>query len=136
MAHDELPLKPIEDKPRKERTPAPAALALAAPWLGAITLILSIAIFLVPGSRDPQAELAHARPYSPADRVLLVAVYTSVVAIFVPILIFWQMRTQPRPLSEPLAAQRLQAFVGLALSIIGVIIIYTGVALRGPGGHL
>jgi len=135
MARDDLPLKPIEDKPRKERNPAPAWVALAAPWLGLLTSILSIVIFLVPGSRDPRAELTHARPYSAADWVLMIAIYTSVVAVFVGLVVLWQMRTQPRPLSTPLASQRLQAIVGLILAAIGIAIIYIGVALRGPGGH-
>jgi hypothetical protein len=136
MPHEELPLKPIADKPKKERTPAPAWVALSAPWLGLLTLILSITIFLVPGSRDPRAELTHARPYSPADVVLTIADYASVLAVFVGIVVIWQMRTQPRPLSVPLAAQRLQAIVGLVLAGIAIAIIYIGVALRGPGGHL
>ena len=136
MAHDELPLKPMADKPRKERNPAPAWVALAAPWLGLLTVILSILIFLVPGSRDPRAELTHARPYAAADWVLMIAIYTSVVAAFVGLVVWWQMRTQPRPLSAPLAAQRLQAMVGLILAAIGIVIIYIGVALRGPGGRL
>ncbi|HEV8379460.1 MAG TPA: hypothetical protein VGQ99_04910 [Tepidisphaeraceae bacterium] len=136
MARDDLPLKPIEDKPRKERTPAPPWVALASPWLGLATLILSILIFLVPGSRDPRAELSHARPYSAADWILMIAIYTSVVAVFVGLVVLWQMRTQPRPLSTPLAAQRLQALVGLVLAGIGVAVIYAGVAIRGPGGHL
>ncbi|HEV8290454.1 MAG TPA: hypothetical protein VGP94_00960 [Tepidisphaeraceae bacterium] len=136
MPHDELPLKPVADKLKKERNPAPAWVALAAPWLGLLTLILSIVIFLVPGSRDPRAELTHARPYSAADWVLMIAIYTSVVAVFVGLLVLWQMRTQPRPLSTPLAAQRLQVIVGLILAGVGIAIIYIGVALRGPGGHL
>jgi len=136
MGLEKLPLEPIDDPPRKQCTPAPAWVALAAPWLGLASLILAIVIFLVPGSRDPRAELSHAQPYSPADRVLLVAIYTSVVAVFIPLVIFWQMRTQPRPLSPPLAAQRLQAIVGLILALAGIAVIYVGVAIRGPGGHL
>src|SRR2546430_15968336 len=103
MPHDELPLKPIVDKLKKERNPAPAWVALASPWLGLLTLILSILIFIVPGSRDPRAELTHARPYSAADWVLMIAIYTSVVAVFIGLAVLWQMRTQPRPLSAPLA---------------------------------
>jgi hypothetical protein len=136
MAEDELPLKPAEPRPRKQVTPAPAWVALAAPWLGLITLILSIVTFIVPGSRDPQGELMHARPYSTADIVLPVALYIAVAAIFIGLLVLWQMRTQPRPLSAPLAAQQLQAMVGLVLAAIGVTIVYIGVALRGPGGQL
>jgi len=136
MSPDKLPLKPVADKPKKERNPAPAWVALASPWLGLLTLILSIVIFIVPGSRDPRAELTHARPYSAADWVLMIADYTSVVAVFVGIVVIWQMRTQPRPLAAPLAAQRMQAIVGLVLAGIGIAIIYMGVALRGPGGHV
>lgn len=127
MTHDELPLKPIEDKRKKERNPAPAWVALASPWLGLLTLILSIAIFLVPGSRDPRAEVTHQRPWSAADIVVTIAEYTSVVAVFVGLVVIWQMRTQPRPLSAPLAAQKLQAIVGLILAFIGVAIIYVGI---------
>src|SRR4051812_37094762 len=127
MARDELPLKPIEDKPKSEPNPAPAWLALASPWLGLLTLILSIAVFLVPASRDPQAEFMHQRPWSPADIVVTIAEYTAVVAVFVGLVVIWQMRTQPRPLSVPLAAQKLQAIVGLVLSFLGVVIIYVGV---------
>jgi hypothetical protein len=127
MSYDELPLKPVADKPKKERTPAPAWVALAAPWLGLLTLVLSIIVFIVPGSRDPRAELTHQRPWSAADIVLTIADYTAVFAVFVGLVVIWQMRTQPRPLSAPLAAQRLQAIVGLILAFIGVAIIYVGI---------
>jgi len=127
MPHDELPLKPIVDKPKKERHPAPAWVALAAPWLGLLTLILSIVVFIVPGSRDPRAEFTHQRPWSAADIVVTVAEYTSVLAVFVGLVVLWQMRTQPRPISAPLAAQRMQAIVGLVLSFIGVAIVYVGI---------
>ena len=120
-------LKSVSDKPKKERTPAPAWLALASPWLGLLTLILSITTFLVPGSRDPRAEFTHQRPWSPADIVVTIAEYTSVLAVFVGLVVIWQMRTQPRPLSAPLAAQKLQAIVGLILAFIGVTIIYVGI---------
>jgi hypothetical protein len=50
----------------------------------------------------------------------------AVLAVFVGLLVILQMRTQQRPLSAPLAAQRLQAIVGLVLSAIGVAIIYVG----------
>jgi hypothetical protein len=135
MAYEELPLKPVADKPKKERNPAPAWLALAAPWLGLLTLFLSIATFIVPGSRDPRAEFTHATPYSPADWLVMIGLYTSVVAVFIGLLVIWQIRTQPRPLSAPLAAQRLQAIVGLVLAGLGIAIIYIGV-LSGPGRRL
>jgi hypothetical protein len=127
MPHDELPLKPIDDTPKKERAPAPAWVALAAPWLGLLTLLLSITVFLVPGSRDARAEFTHQRPWSAADVVVTIAEYLSVVAVFVGLVVIWQMRTQPRPLSAPLAAQKLQAVVGLVLSFVGVAIIYVGI---------
>lgn len=127
MPHDELPLKPIVEKPKKERHPAPAWVALASPWLGVLTLVLSIVIFIVPGSRDPQAEFMHQRPWSAADVMVTIASYISVLAVFVGLVVIWQMRTQPRPLSAPLAAQRLQAIVGLVLSFAGVAIIYVGI---------
>ena len=127
MPHEELPLKPVADEPKKDRNPAPAWVALAAPWLGLLTLILSIIVFLVPGSRDPQAEFMHQRPWSAADVVVTIAEYTSVLAVFVGFVVIWQMRTQPRPLSAPLAAQKMQAIVGLVLSFIGVVIIYVGI---------
>jgi len=41
--------------------------------------------------------------------------------------VIWQMRTQPRPLSAPLAAQKLQAIAGLVLAFIGVVIMYVGI---------
>jgi len=129
MPHDELPLKPIVDRPKKEPIPAPAWVALASPWLGLLTLILSIVVFLVPGSRDPHAEFTHQRPWSAADIVVTIAEYTSVLAVFVGLVVIWQMRTQPRPLSAPLAAQKLQAIVGLILSFIGIAIIYVGILL-------
>jgi hypothetical protein len=132
--------------------------ALAAPWLGLSTLILSVLVFFVPGSRDPRAEQSHAQPYSAADYLVLIALYLSAVAVFIPLVIFWQMRTQPRPLSPPLAAQRVQAIAGLALALIGIVTIYIGIlrfqaiaallfaaasvavicialAMRGPGAH-
>jgi hypothetical protein len=127
MPHDELPLKPVADEPRRERSPAPAWVALAAPWLGLLTLILSIIVFIVPASRDPQAEFTHQRPWSPADVVVTIAEYTAVVAVFVGLVVIWQMRTQLRPLSAPLAAQRLQAIFGLVLSFIGIAIVYVGI---------
>ena len=126
MPQDELPLRPVEDMPKKERTPAPAWVALAAPWLGLLTVILAITVFVVPGSRDPRAEVTHQRPWSAADVVVTVAEYMAVLAVFLALLVILQMRSQPRPLSAPLAAQRLQAIVGLVLSAIGVAIIYIG----------
>jgi hypothetical protein len=127
MRRDELPLKPVADNPTRERDPAPAWVALAAPWLGLLTLSLSIIVFIVPGSRDPQAEFTHQRPWSAADIVVTIAEYTSVLAVFVGLVVIWQMRTQPRPLSAPLVAQQLQAIVGMVLSSIGVAIIYVGI---------
>ena len=84
------------------------------------------------GSRDPRAELSHTQPYSAADLMVPIALYMAAIAVFIPLVIFWQMRTQPRPLLAPLAAQRLQAIVGMSLAIIGIAIVYFGVA-QHPG---
>ena len=73
------------------------------------------------------AGLGAARP----DVVALAAPFT--VALFLGIVVLWQMRKEPRPLPDALANQRLQARVGIALSLLGAAIIYTWVAFRGPG---
>lgn len=123
-----LPLRGLDDpKPAVKpiaATPAPAWVALLAAWLGLVTLLAAGALPLLPGSRNPRAELVHARPYSTADRWLPVPVYLSVTAIFIGCIVLWQMRKEARPLADALLAQRLQAYVGIALAVIGVIIIY------------
>jgi hypothetical protein len=125
VARDELPLKPPPDeKPKPRPTPAPAWVALLAAWLGLITFAASIVLLCLPGSRNPRAELEHARPYSLADRFFPVPVYLSVAALFVGIIVFWQMRREPRPLPQAMVAQRLQAAVGIVLALLGIAIFY------------
>jgi hypothetical protein len=111
---------------------APAWVALLAAWLGLAKLVASIVFVFLPGSRDPRAELTHQQPYSLADRFLPVPIYGITVALFVGIVVLWQMRREPRPLPDGLVRQRVQAWVGIILSLLGAMIIYTNVALRGP----
>jgi hypothetical protein len=118
--------------PSRMPTPAPAWLALLAPWLGLAVLVGSIVFVLLPGSADPVAELKHARDYSPADKFLPLPIYGAALALFVGIVVLWQMRKEPRPLAAPLVAQRVQAWVGIGLTLAGVVVIYGWVALRGP----
>lgn len=128
---DELPLRPPElDVPRP--TPAPPWVGLLAAWLGLIMLIAAIAFPFLPGSRDPRAELERAEPYSFADKFLPIPMYGVTVALFLGIVVLWQMRKEPRPLPQPLVAQRVQAWTGIALALIATIILYVFVALRGP----
>jgi hypothetical protein len=122
--------------PEKKVTPAPAWVALLAAWAGLLMLILSIVFTLLPGSVNPRQELEHARRYSVADRFLPLPIYGIAVALFLGIVVLWQMRKEPRPLSDALAAQRVQAWVGIVLSLLGAVVIYVWVALRGPGAGL
>jgi hypothetical protein len=78
--------------------------------------------------------LEHAEPYSPADRFLPVPIYASAVAMFLGIVVLWQMRKEPRPLPAALVNQRVQAYVGIALAILAAAVVYIHVALRGPRG--
>ena len=127
---DDLPrLNP--DPPPRPRL-APAWVALVAAWLGLITLIASVAFPFLPGTRDPRAELQHLRPYSFADKFLPFPIYLCVVALFLGIVVLWQMRREPRPLENAMIAQRTQAWAGIVLSLLGAAIIYIYVALRGP----
>jgi len=129
---NDRPLPPLNpDMPARPRL-APAWVALLSAWLGLLTLLAAIAFPLLPGSRDPRAELEHLRPYSFADKFLPFPIYGSVVAMFLGIVVLWQMRREPRPLAGALAAQRVQAWVGIVLALLGAAIIYTAVALRGP----
>jgi hypothetical protein len=130
---DELPLKPAEDRIPPRPTPAPPLLALLAPWAGLLALVLALVLPFVPGTRDPVAELTHARPYSPADRFIAVAIYVPPIAIFLGIIVLWQMRKEPRPLPDALLAQRVQAKFGIGLALLASFIIYLYVALHGPG---
>ena len=126
-----LPLKPPDPEPPRP-TPAPPWVALLTAWLGLIVLIAAIVFPFLPGSRDPRAELEHAKPYSFADRFLPVPMYGITVALFLGIVVLWQMRKEPRPLPNAMVAQRVQAYVGIALALIATVILYVYVALRGP----
>ena len=127
------PIKPPEsfDPPRLP-TPAPAWVAFSAAWLGLIVLIAAIVFLFLPGTKDPVAELEHLKTYSLADRFLLLPMYGVAVVLFLGCTVFWQMRRHPRPLPEPMVMQRVQAWIGIALAIIAMIILYTHVALHGP----
>ena len=128
-----LPLRPPEPyTPPARPTPAPPWVALLTAWLGLIMLIAAIAFPFLPGSRNPQAELEHLRPYAFADRFIPLPIYASVIAMFLGIVVLWQMRREPRPLPDALVAQRVQAWVGIVLALLSAVVIYTWVALRGP----
>jgi hypothetical protein len=131
MPKPDPPLTPDLDPPPPPRL-APAWVALLSAWLGLLTLIASAAVPFLPGSRDPRAELQNLRPYSVADKFIPIPIYASVVAIFLGIIVLWQMRREPRPLPDALISQRIQAYVGIGLAVLGVVIIYLHVALRGP----
>ena len=128
-ADDLPPLNP--DPPPRPRL-APPWVALAAAWLGLLTLVASAIVPFLPGSRDPRAELQHLRPYSFADKFIPFPLYACTVALFLGIIVLWQMRREPRPLPAPLVAQRIQACVAIVLALLGAAIIYLHVALRGP----
>jgi hypothetical protein len=125
-----LPLKPPEP-PRKPAL-APAWAALLAVWMGVIVLIASVVFIFLPGARDPRGELEHRVPFSLADRFLPVPIYGVAVTLFVSIVVLWQMRREPRPLPNALVAQRVQAWVGIALSVIAAVVVYVHVARHGP----
>ena len=129
---NDLPLiPPPDDAPHP--TPAPAWVSLLAAWLGLLSLIATIVLFFLPASRNPRAELEHARPYSPADRFFPVPAYLSVVALFMAIVVFWQMRREPRPLPDGMLAQRVQAWVGVVLTMMAIVIFYAFAARHaGP----
>ena len=135
MASDEFrsPLPPPDPpEPPARPTLAPPWVALLSAWLGLLTLVASAVFPFLPGSRDPRAELEHARPYSFADRFLPLPMYGAVIAMFLGIVVLRQMRKEPRPLPDAMLAQRVQAWVGITLALVGAAIIYTWVALRGP----
>ena len=113
-------------------TLAPPWVALLTAWLGLIMFIASVVMIFLPGSEDPQAELEHRAPYSLADRYLPYPIYGIAVVLFLGTVVLWQMRKEPRPLPQQLVAQRLQAMVGMGLALLGAMIIYGWVALRGP----
>ena len=122
-------LPPPEYKP----TPAPPWVALLAAWAGLLMLIASIVFTLLPGSVDPRRELERERPYSPADRFLPLPIYGVTVALFLGIVVLWQMRKEPRPLPHAMVAQRMQAWAGIVLAVMGATVIYVWVYFRGPG---
>ena len=123
------PLNP--DGPPPPRL-APAWVALTAAWVGLLTFIASIILMFLPSSRDPQAELLHLKPYSLADKFLPIPIYSSVIEMFLGIVVLWQMRREPRPYPDALVAQRVQATIAIVLALIGAVVIYSWVALRGP----
>ena len=126
----ELPLRPPPEI--KRPTPAPAWVAFLTAWLGLFMLIASIVFIFLPGSVNPREELEHARAYSLADRFLPIPIYGITITIFLGIIVIWQMRREPRPLPQALINQRVQAYFGIALALIGTIIIYGWVAFKGP----
>ena len=119
--------------PERKPTPAPAWVALLAAWAGLLMLVASIVFTLLPGSVDPRQELEHARPYSAADRFLPLPIYGVTVALFLGIVVLWQMRKEPRPLPDAMVAQRVQAWAGIVLALLGAAVIYVWVFFRGPG---
>ena len=119
--------------PQRRPTPAPAWVALLAAWAGLLMLVASIVFTLLPGSVDPRQELERARPYSPADRFLPLPIYGVTVALFLGIVVLWQMRKEPRPLPDAMVAQRTQAWAGIVLALLGAAVIYVWVFFRGPG---
>ena len=127
-----MSLPPLDPDPPPRPRLAPPWVALLAAWIGLLTLIASAIVPFLPGSRDPQAELQHLRPYSPADKFIPFPLYACAVSLFLGIIVLWQMRREPRPLADALVAQRLQAYVGIVLALLGAAIIYLHVALRGP----
>jgi hypothetical protein len=133
---DELPLRPPEEE-RPLPTPAPAVVALLAAWAGLVTLGAALVLPFLPGSRRPREELEHRVPYGLADRWLPFPVYLSVVALFLGIVVLWQMRKERRPLAAGLAAQRVQAWAGIGLAVAGIAVVYAWVgffvAWRGRG---
>src|SRR4051812_27288559 len=129
---EKFPLPPLNPDPPPRPRLAPPWVALVAAWLGLITLLASIAFPFLPGSRDPRADLQHLRPYALADKFIPLPIYGCTIAMFLGIVVLWQMRREPRPLPDALLAQRVQAWVGIVLAFAGAAIIYTAVALRGP----
>jgi hypothetical protein len=126
-------LKPVEpSKPARRPTPAPAWVALLAAWCGLVVLGCAVVFVLLPGSRNPTAELEHAIPYSAKDRFLPVPIYGIALALFLGIVVLWQMRREPRPLPPAMVAQRVQAWAGIALALLAAAIVYGYVALFGP----
>jgi hypothetical protein len=129
MAKDNL-LPPLRDPPQP--VPAPPWVALLAAWVGLLMLLAAIVFVFLPGSTNPVAELEHRKDYSFADRFLPLPIYGVTIAMFLGIVVLWQMRKEPRPLPGPLLAQRLQAWGGILLGLAGAVVVYVHVALHGP----
>jgi hypothetical protein len=129
------PLKPLLREPAESHrpTPTPAWVPLLTAWLGLIMLVASIVLIFLPSSVNPREELEHAREYSAADRFLPVPIYGIALTLFLGIVVLWQMRKEPRPLPAALVNQRVQAWVGIVLALLGAVLIYVWVGLRGPG---
>jgi hypothetical protein len=128
-----LPLKaPPAYRPTPKPTLAPAWVALLAAWMGVAVLVASIIFVFLPGTHDPRGELQHRVPYSIADQFLPVPIYGVAITLFVAIIVLWQMRRERRPLPDALIAQRVQAWVGIVLSLIAATIVYVHVARHGP----
>jgi hypothetical protein len=125
-----LPLRPPPDDEPRQPTPAPAWLALLAAWAGLIMFVSSLVFVFLPGTRHPRAELEHSSPYSAADRYLPVPIYGTTIAMFLGIIVLWQTRKLPRPLPQALAMQRLQAWTGVLLALIGAAIVYIDIGVR------
>lgn len=128
---DPLPLEPPADPtpPKPLPTPAPAIVALLSAWAGLLTLVAAIVLPFLPGSRRPRSEMEH-HAWSFADRWIPFPIYASVVALFLGIVVLWQMRRLPRPLPAPMLGQRAQAWVGIALALAAIVFIYAWVAIR------
>ncbi|WP_428940234.1 hypothetical protein [Fontivita pretiosa] len=135
MVQQTDPLKPLLREPAESHrpTPTPAWVPLLTAWLGLIMLVASIVLIFLPGSVNPREELEHAREYSAADRFLPVPIYGIALTLFLGIVVLWQMRKEPRPLPAALVNQRVQAWVGIVLALLGAVLIYVWVGLRGPG---
>ena len=130
MSRDALP--PLDPNGPARPRLAPPWVALLTAWLGLVTLACSIVLPFLPGTRDPRAELEHLKGYSLADKFVPIPMYGPVVTLFIGIVVLWQMRREPRPLADGLVAQRVQAWAGMVLALVGCIIVYTWVGLRGP----
>ena len=129
------PLPPIDPPGAAPSRPtvAPPWVAFVAAWAGLLMLAASIVFVFLPGSTSPREELERAREYSIADKFLPLPIYGVTVAMFLGIVVLWQMRREPRPLDPGLAAQRVQAWVGIVLAFLGAVVIYAWVGVYGPG---
>jgi hypothetical protein len=98
--------------------------------MGLLTLVCAVALPFLPGSRRPREEMEHRTPFSAADRWLPFPIYMSVVALFLGIVVLWQMRREPRPLPAAMHAQRVQAWVGMVLAMAAIVFMYAWVYYR------